>query len=155
MGDVHALAGRVDDQMEPVAGPRHHQVVDDAAVVVGELGVAHGPGREARDIPRHEAFESSGAAAAGEAQLAHVRDIEEPGGGACLRVLRDDARAVAHRHGIAGEADKTGAERAVLVEEWGPGEVGTGVFAHGISQARGQGSTTPCGIVRRPLCLGT
>ena len=93
MGDVCVLAGRVDHQIEPVVGPRRDQVVEDAAVIVGELGVAHGHGREAGDIPRHQALQRGGGAGAGEPELAHVRDVEEAGGGPCLRVLRHDAGA--------------------------------------------------------------
>ena len=107
------------------------------AVIVGELGVAHGHGREAGDIPRHQALQRGGGAGAGEPELAHVRDVEEAGGGPCLRVLRHDAGAVAHRHGITGEAHQRGAERTMLVEQRSPGEgVVAGVVAHGISQAR-------------------
>ena len=136
VGDVRVLAGRVDHEDQPVLGAGRDQVVEDAALVVGELGVAHGRRLEAGDVPRHEALERGDGTRAVEPELAHVGDVEEPGGAARARMLRHDARFVAHRHGVAGEADQGGAERAVLVVERGPGEVGGALFAHGVSQAR-------------------
>ncbi len=51
---VGFLAGGVDDQEQVVVAPRHHQVVEDAAGVVGEEGVAllaRRPGRRCRPAP--------------------------------------------------------------------------------------------------------
>ena len=136
MGDVGVLTGGVYHQNQPIVAAGDDQVVEDAAVLVGELGVAHGPGREARDIPWHQALKCLGGAVAGEPQLAHVRDVEEAGGGPRVGVLRHDAGRIAHRHGVAGEGHQRGAEGTVLDEERRSGEgVGAGVVAHGISQA--------------------
>ena len=152
MGDVLVLAGRVYHENQPVVAAGDKQVVEDAAVFVGELGVTHGPGGEASDIARHEALQRLGGTVAGKPQLAHVRDVEEPGGGARVRVLRHDAGAVAHRHGIAGEGHQRGAEGAMLDEERSPGEgVGAGVVAHGISQAnRGERERSRAGSSGAP-----
>ena len=96
--------------------------------------------------PGHEAFQRFHGTGPGEPELAHVRDVEEPGGGARVRVLRHDAGRVAHRHLVARERHQRGAEGAVFVVERRSGEgIGAGVVAHGISQANtdtGQRSRT-------------
>src|SRR5262249_10202188 len=46
-------------------------------------------------------------------QLAHMRDVEEPGGGAGMAMLGDDAGRIMQRHRVAGERHHPGAERLV------------------------------------------
>ena len=53
--EVGVLAGGVDHQQEMIARAGHHQVVEDAAGIVGELGVALLAGLQARDVARHQA----------------------------------------------------------------------------------------------------
>ena len=52
-----------------------------------------------------------------QADLPHVRNIEEPGLGAGMEMLGDDAAGVLHRHLIAGEGDHAGTARAVQIEK--------------------------------------
>ena len=108
---VRLLGRRVDDQKQHavlvrIDRARHHQVVDDAAVFAGELGVALAAGREADDIAGHERFERARdrlVVGADEERLAHVRDVEQAGSAAHMIVLGDDALGILHRHVVAGE----------------------------------------------------
>ena len=45
-----------------------------------------------------------------EQRLAHVRDVEQPGGGARVQVLGEDAGRILHRHVVAGERRHARAE---------------------------------------------
>ena len=60
MGDIGVLAGRVDNEEQVIADIRHHQVVRDPAVIVGEHRIAHPSWRESRDIARHKRFKRQG-----------------------------------------------------------------------------------------------
>ena len=51
---VLGLAGGVDHQEQMVAEIRHHQIVENAAVVIGELGVALPARRNRDDVLRHQ-----------------------------------------------------------------------------------------------------
>ncbi len=85
MGQVGGAARRVDHQMQPALGSRHHQVVDDAARLVGQQGVAHPTDRQALDVAGHQPLERRRGALARDRHLAHVRDVEQrrPRPGAC------------------------------------------------------------------------
>ena len=119
MGEVGVLARRVDDQHQHavligLGGARDHQVVEDAAVSVGKLGVALPPGREVDDVRRHQGFHRAGGGrvvGADHEGLAHVRDVEQAGRLAGVGVLGDDAVGVLHRHFVAGEGHHAGAAR--------------------------------------------
>ena len=51
---VLGLAGGVDDQKQMVAEIRHHQIVENAAIFIGELGVALPSRRNRHDVLRHQ-----------------------------------------------------------------------------------------------------
>ena len=110
VGDVVVLAGGVDDQEQVVGAPRHHQVVEDAAGVVGEEGVALLALGQADDVDRHQRLERRRRVVADQAQLAHVRDVEQRRRLAALAVLGEDARRVRDRHVVAGERHHLRAE---------------------------------------------
>ena len=61
--EVGVLAGGVDHEQEMIAGACHHQIVEDAAAIVGELRVALLAGLEARDVGRHQGLERLGGVA--------------------------------------------------------------------------------------------
>ena len=63
--------------------------------------------------PGTSAFQCRGRVGAGEAQLAHMRDVEQPGLGAGVQMLGEDAGGILHRHLVAGERHHPGAERLV------------------------------------------
>ena len=50
---VGVLARGVDDEEQVVAEIRHHQVIEDAAIFVGELGIALAAGGDGHDVLRH------------------------------------------------------------------------------------------------------
>ena len=82
-------------------------------VVVREERVALPAFGEADDVDRHERLERGGGVGADEAQLAHVRDVEQHRRLAALAVLGEDACGVGDRHVVAGERHHLRAERQV------------------------------------------
>ena len=65
VGVVHLLARGIDDQEQPPvvllgSRARHHQVVDDAARIVQQLGVALLARLQVQDVGRHQGFERGG-----------------------------------------------------------------------------------------------
>jgi|GEM_PF-6905431 len=116
---VPFLASGVDDEEQAVVaveGPGHHQVVDDAALVVEKLAVALLAGDEAEDVRRYQCLKRAGDAGmvrADEGELAHVRHIEQPGRFAGMLMLGNDALGILHRHVVAGKGHHAGAERHV------------------------------------------
>ena len=83
-------------QHQPIRELYHLQIVDDSAVLVGEHAVALACAAEPNEVGGKQLFESSRgilyrARAWPNCDLAHVRDVEEPGGGARVQMLFDDA----------------------------------------------------------------
>ena len=119
MGEIGLLARGVDDEhqhavLDGIARARHHQVVENAAILVGELGIALPPGREADDVGSHQRLERArGGLVVGPDQerLAHVRDVEQAGRAAGMGVLGNDAVGILDRHVVAGERHHAGAAR--------------------------------------------
>mmetsp|Transcript_21803 Transcript_21803/g.85364 ORF Transcript_21803/g.85364 Transcript_21803/m.85364 type:complete len:361 (+) Transcript_21803:556-1638(+) len=110
MGDVLVLAAGVHHH-EQVIGPlADHQVVEQAALVVREQGVALLEDAEVDDVHRHQRLQRGGGIGAHQAHLAHVRHIEQAGGRPRVLVLGHHAGGVLHRHVIAGEGHHLGAE---------------------------------------------
>ena len=81
---------------------RHHQVVEDAAIVGEQQRIAHAVGRQHLEIARQQRLERLRHALAREEQLAHVADVEQAGVLARPQMLGHDAF-ILHRHHIAGE----------------------------------------------------
>jgi predicted pyridoxine 5'-phosphate oxidase superfamily flavin-nucleotide-binding protein len=98
-GDVWQIdgaAGGIDYQEEAlVAEIGDHEVVDDAASLVEQEGVALAAGLDADDVAGDKALEHGGGSGPGEHGLAHVGDVEQGGVGAAVQVLGDDAAAAA------------------------------------------------------------
>ena len=81
---VLGLAGGVDDQKQMVAEIRHHQIVENAAVFIGELGVALPSRRNRHDVLRHQPLQRQRrildlAGFGTQRELAHMRDVEQAG----------------------------------------------------------------------------
>ena len=115
---VGVLAGRIDDHQQVVARAGHHQIVEDAAGVVGELGVALLARLQAGDVARHQRLHRLRGALAGlrgEPHLAHVRDVEQAAGGASVVVLDQDAGRILDRHLVAGEGHQARAQLAMKI----------------------------------------
>ncbi len=159
MGDVTRLAGAVHDHEQrgfaiDRALVEEHQVVDDAAFVVQQQAVALLAHGQVDHVHGDQRLERGGGIRAYQLELAHVRDVEQAGGGACVVVLRHQAAGVLHGHGIAGERHHAGAQLDVQGVQ-GRGEQrggGSGRGHGGISEGRhGSG---PSGDVPRhvPCC---
>ena len=110
---VGLLAGGVDHQEQVVGAARHHQVVEDAAGVVGEEGVALLARSQADDVDRNQRLQRGRGVVAGQPELAHVRDVEQHRRLAALPVLGEDALRIRHRHRVAGERHHLRAELEV------------------------------------------
>ena len=136
VGDVGVLAAGVDHQEQVVLAAGDHQVVAQAAGVVGEEGVALLEQAQAGDVLRHQRFQRRRGVVAHQAHLAHVRDVEEGGGLAALAVLGDDARRVLHRHRVAGEGHHAGAEFEVQRVQRGLQQRGGGSVGHRAARFR-------------------
>ena len=114
---VHGLARSVDHDVQGPALPRRgrpadHEVIDDAAVGVGELGIAHAPGSEPEDIAGNQLLESGGGRqmiGTDQTGLAHMGNVEEPCRLARVEMFTKDAL-VLQRHFIAGERGHAGAK---------------------------------------------
>lgn len=101
---VLVLAGGVDHQEQFfVTQVGHHQVIEDAALVVGEHRVALHADWQVEDVDRYQGFQGLGGIGAGEADLAHVGHVEQPGLITGVQVFLHHAQWVLHRHVVAGE----------------------------------------------------
>jgi hypothetical protein len=105
VGDVTFLAGAIHDHEQVVTAVDEHQVVDDGALVGQQQAVALLADGEVLHVHRHQRFEGRCRVGPGQAQLAHVRDVEQAGRIAGVLVLGHQAGGVLDRHGIAGEGD--------------------------------------------------
>ena len=114
---IGVAAAGVDHQEQMVAGLADDQVVEDAARLVGELRVARAPRRQALDVARHQPLERRRGVGAVQSDLAHVRDVEQGGGGAAMLVLGQDAGRVLDRHLPAGERHHLAAQLAMEIEQ--------------------------------------
>ncbi|MNJ49373.1 hypothetical protein D3C77_445970 [compost metagenome] len=101
---VLVLAGGVDHQEQfVVAQVGNHQVIEDATVFIGEHRVALHAHGQIDDVHRYQGFQGLGGAGTQKADLAHVRDIEQPGLFTGMQVFLHDPKRVLHRHVVAGE----------------------------------------------------
>ena len=124
MRDVGVLAGGVDDEEEVVAAVGDHQVVEDAAGLVGEEGIALASFLQARDADRDQRLQGERGILdpprlRPDRHLAHMRDVEEAGGTPRVEVLLEDAGGILHRHRVAREGHHPPAEFLVEGEERG------------------------------------
>jgi hypothetical protein len=125
-----------------------HQVVLQAAGVIGEQGVALLAGRQVDDVHRHQGFQGGGGIFAHQAQLAHVGDVEQGGGLAALAVLGHQAGRVLHRHGVAGERHHAGAQLKVQCVQ---GRVEQGGLGRGHRRSFEGSSVNHTGLEMPPL----
>ena len=120
MGEIGVAVAGVDHDEQVVAGIADDQVVEDATVRGGQLGIARAAGRETLQVGGHETLEGRGGARTVEADLAHVRDVEQGGGGAAVLVLGEDARRILDRQFPAREIDHSATELAVEIVQRRP-----------------------------------
>ncbi len=142
----------------------HHQIIEDAAILVEQQRIADSPGLKRGEIARHDRFERLGRALALHHQLAHVGNVEQPGMLARPEVFGDDApmrAGVLYRHVITGKLDHPravlampGVERQVLHFD----SVVFGLVVCLVVCFRGHAQGSFAGharIIQSPLCHGT
>ena len=84
------------------------QIVEHAALRIGEEGISHAPRREPRDIDRNQAFQRERSIAQvpglrAHDDLSHMRHVEQPCRFARVQMLLEHAGLILHRHCIGGE----------------------------------------------------
>ena len=114
---VGRLAGGIDDHGEVILGAGDDDIVENAAGLVGQHGVTHGPGRQPLDVARHHGLDGLVGRRARERHLPHMADVEERRPGAGMKVLGDDAAGELDRHLVAGERHHLGAHLDMKVEQ--------------------------------------
>ncbi|MCY1177360.1 hypothetical protein D9M73_176650 [compost metagenome] len=120
MGQVLVLAGGVDHQEQLVLGQAgDHQVVEDAAVLVGEQCIALHAHRQIEDVHRHQAFQGARGVLTPQEDLAHVGYVEQAGLLAGVQVFLEHAQRVLHRHVVAGERHHARTQFQVQGVQWG------------------------------------
>ena len=104
MGNVSLGHRGIDDQKQVIAAVRHHQIVQDAARVIGEHRIALPIEPQPRDIDRHQSLERRNGAR-GQDHLPHVAHVEQPRGGAGVQMLFQHPHRILHGHVPARKGD--------------------------------------------------
>ena len=107
---VFGLASGVHNQKQMAAEIRHHQIIENAARRIGELGVALPSWCNRQNVLRHQPLERQGgvldpAGFRPQRNLAHMGDIEQASAGAGMQVFPEHAGRVLHRHVVTGKGD--------------------------------------------------
>ena len=113
MREIGVAAGGVDDHEQAVRDAADDQIVEHAALLVGQHRVAQPALAEPRDVARHQRLERRAARIAMDQHLAHVGDVEQRGRAPAVPVLGHDAGRVLHGQRPAGEIDHPAAELEV------------------------------------------
>src|SRR5262245_25219499 len=105
---IRFLTGRIDDKQQIVSEIGHHDVVKDPTLLARKEGIALSARRQARDVARDEAFKGeSGILDAArsriERDLSHMRDVEQTGSSACMKMLLEYARRILNWHVVPSE----------------------------------------------------
>ena len=127
MREIGGFGGGVDDKEQAlpprfVVEARHHQIIADATALIEQLRIAHLSWAQRFDVARRQALQRAGGILALKDRLPHMRDVEQARAGAGVEMLLDDAGGVVHRHVVAGEGRKTGAERVMQIVQRRVGE---------------------------------
>src|SRR5271166_4537615 len=97
MGEIFCLSGSVDNQKQALAAafviePRDHQIIENIAVGIEQLRVAHLPWSKGCDVARHKPLQTARGIGCRKNRLAHVRNVEEPRLSPRMKMFADDAR---------------------------------------------------------------
>ena len=153
---VLGLAGGVDDQKQMIAEIRHHQVVENAAVLVGELRVALPSRRNRHDVLRHQPLQRAAphprpgriwaAARAGPYARRRTARLRSR-----MQMLLQHAGRVLHRHLVAGEGNQLAAARHVERVQWGAFQ-GSFIARQHSGTLKGSGDQPPKNPKESPIC---
>ena len=114
VADIFPLGRAIDHDIEAIGPAGDHQVVEDPAFLVQQQRITRPMGLERRQIDRQHCLQRRLRPFAADEQLAHVRNIKQPGAFAGPQVLGNDA-VILHRHPVAGEFDHPTAARAMPI----------------------------------------
>ena len=108
MSLIGGLAGGVDDEKQMAAKIGHHQVIENAPRLIGELGIALASRCNRQNVLRHQPFQRERrvldlARLRPHHDLAHMRDVEQTGAAAGMEMLPEHPGRELHRHLVAGE----------------------------------------------------
>ena len=134
MRDVASLCGAVDDDVEMIAAPGEHQIVDDPALVVEQQRVAQPAILQQGEVRGQQALQALFRIGTADDQLAHMADVEQAGRRARPLVLGHDAFKL-DGHRVAGERHHAAAAAPV------PAVEGKGLF--GLAHLAGSGRIGP------------
>ena len=103
------------------------EAIDRAVVHEGALGrqdrrVLHPARLQRADVVAGDPVDERVPVGAGDLELAHVGDVEDPGAGPHRVVLGQDPGGILHRHLPAGERHHLGAQASVGIEQGGSSE---------------------------------
>ena len=149
VAEVDFLAARIHHQEQFLtAGIRHHQVVEDAARLVGQQRVALTARLQAEQIAGNQPLKRGGCGGASQCRLAHVRDVEQCRMRPAMQVFGQHAP-VLYRHRVAGELHHPRTERAVPgVKRHSPQLLGRGIVRQRVfdqwSAPQGSCAGDPC-----------
>ncbi len=138
MREIGCFCRGIDDEKEPLATgfvvePRHHQIVENMALAIEQLGIPHLAWSKRRDFARHQSLQAARGVRPRENRLAHVRNIEQSSTRAREKMFGDDSRRILHRHGIAGKTGHAGAKRAMYIVKRSAGEIVPSVVGGGLA----------------------
>jgi hypothetical protein len=155
---VLGLAGGVDHHEQAIAEIGDHQIVEQAAVLVGELRVALPTRRHRNDVLGHQALQRQrgvleAARLRAQRDLAHVGDVEQTGGGAGMQMFLQHPGRVLHGHVIAGERHHLRAAREMQRVQWRLFQGGRICKHHRALSAPGNRSRKPPRKPHLSLCL--
>lgn len=119
MVNIKCFARGVDHEKKPVVQVGYHEVVENAARLVGEKPVSLTTDAKSRHVDGHQGFECGRRVSSVNCDLSHVGDVEKPGLSPRVQVLLDDTSRILQGHLIARERDHLGAKRLVEIEKWG------------------------------------
>jgi len=151
---VFMLAGAVDDHEQVVLAAHEHQVVQNAARIIEQQAVALAVFAQAQHVHGQQRFQRRAGTRAAQADLAHVRDIEQACRLARVQMLGHQPLRVLHGHGVAGKRHHARAQFLVQVEQRGLEQIGGGGSGQGgtLFSARGKAQRHP-GIPGCPALL--
>ena len=137
-----------------IARVGHHQIVENAALGVGEQGVTLPPGAEIDDIGGYQRFHRRGRAFALKAHLPHMRDVEQSGRATRMTVLVENTL-VLYRHRVPGERNHAGAQFHMQVEQRCSRKsfLRSGFFSHGCILLRSRRPGRAAGRMDRHRCF--
>jgi len=94
------------------------QIVDDCTLRRCECGVLSLAVDDLGYVVRRDAIHESDRVGAAHVDLAHMRDVEKAGVGACAQVFFDCSGGILDRHVPAAEVDHAAAQLPVSIIEW-------------------------------------